>query len=134
MSLNNKRLSDINRLIKQKAETERALRDAVTPALTDYSQISSIYRICESTLSYLKSKDETRKVFVFITLYLYCPWRFFGGKMPHQMRRSIAQALGEGSPTRISTDIKVLIDMYIRGKFNKHVNEAYSAVEKELGI
>lgn len=34
----------------------------------------------------------------------------------------------------ISTDIKVLIDMYIRGKFNKHVNEAYSAVEKELGI
>ena len=132
-------MEQIIETIKKIERARTALRQAMvdnelatSPKLKDLSLIPKIYKVFEE----LKGKEikvNDRKEFVFVVIYLYSPNKFFGGKMPQGLRRSISQAAKVTCASVISatcTELMVLYTTY--SDFRQNVDELILKVNDVL--
>ena len=131
-------MEQIIETIKKIEKSRTALRQAIvdnelatSPRLKDLSLIPKIYEIFEQ----MKGKEikvNDRKEFIFVVIYLYSPNKFFGGKMPQGMRKSISKAAKIDSTciSRTCTELMVLYTTY--SDFRQGVDELLKAVMERL--
>lgn len=119
-------MEDIIETIKRIEKARTALRQAIadnelatTPRLKDLALVQKIYAVFEN----LKCGEITvndRKEFVFVVVYLYAPCKFFGGKMPHGLRKAISNTMNTDSTciSRTCTELMVLYTTYTDFRMN----------------
>ncbi|MBA7488956.1 MAG: hypothetical protein HG422_08030 [Prevotella sp.] len=125
-------IETIKKIEKSRTALQQAIADnelATSPKLKDLNLIPKIYSVFED----VKGKDITandRKEFIFVVIYLYSPNKFFGGKMPQGMRKSISNAAKIDSTciSRTCTELMVLYTTY--SDFRQGVDEL---MERVLG-
>lgn len=102
---------------------------AIRPHLTDLSLINTLYEKFAKLAGNVQS-SEARKEFIFVVIYLYCPNKFFGGKMPQGLRRAISVAMGvdSSSVSRTCTELMVLYSTY--DDFRRGVDRLMQEIEK----
>ena len=127
-------MEDIIETIKRIEKARTALRQAIadnelatSPKLNDLSLIPKIYGVFEE----IKGDNitvEDRKEFIFVVVYLYAPNRFFGGKMPHGLRKAISNTMNTDSTciSRTCTELMVLYTTY--SDFRQGVDSLLNAV------
>jgi hypothetical protein len=107
-------IETIKRIEKARTALRQAIVDnelATSPQLKDLALIPKIYEIFKG----IKGGDITvndRKEFIFVIIYLYCPNKFFGGKMPQGLRRVIAKTVGVTCGSVISATCTELLILY----------------------
>ena len=102
-------IETIKRIEKARTALRQAIADnelAKSPKLKDLSLIPKIYEVFEE----MKGGNVTvndRKEFIFVVVYLYSPYKFFGGKMPQGMRNIISRTTNVDSAyiSRICTEL-----------------------------
>ena len=119
-------MEDIIETIKRIEKARTALRQAIadnelatSPRLSDLSLIPKIYEVFEEIKgSHITVND--RKEFIFVVVYLYAPCKFFGGKMPHGMRKAISRTMKIDSTciSRTCTELMVLYTTYTDFRMN----------------
>ena len=129
-------IDTIRNIKTARIELQKAIRNdklATSPQLTDLSFIEKIYNaFLEDKGEYITVND--RKVFIFVVIYLYAPQKLFGGKMPHGMRRAIANITGITCASVISatcTELMVLYTTY--SDFRRGVDELLNRVMERMG-
>lgn len=129
-------IETIKRIEKARTALRQAIVDnelATSPRLKDLALIPKIYEIFKD----IKGGDITvndRKEFIFVVIYLYAPQKLFGGKMPHGMRRAIANITGITCASVISatcTELMVLYTTY--SDFRRGVDELLNRVMERMG-
>lgn len=127
-------IETIKKIEKARTALRQAIADnelATSPRLKDLSLIPNIYEIFEQ----MKGKEikvNDRKEFIFVIIYLYSPNKFFGGKMPQGMRKSISNAAKIDSTciSRTCTELMVLYTTY--SDFRQGVDELLGTVLEKL--
>lgn len=127
-------IETIKKIEKSRTALRQAIADnelATSPRLKDLNLIPKIYSVFEEA----KGKNITvndRKEFIFVVIYLYSPNKFFGGKMPQGMRKSISKAAEIDSTciSRTCTELMVLYTTY--SDFRQGVDELLKAVMERL--
>ena len=127
-------IETIKKIEKARTALRQAIADnelATSPRLKDLSLIPKIYEIFEQ----MKGKEikvNDRKEFIFVIIYLYSPNKFFGGKMPHGMRKTISKTMQIDSTciSRTCTELMVLYTTY--SDFRDGVDELLNAVLGKL--
>lgn len=117
-------------------ELQKAIRNdklATSPQLTDLSFVEKIYNaFLEDKGKHITVND--RKVFIFVVIYLYAPQKLFGGKMPHGMRRAIANVAGITCASFISSACAELLILYttyddFQQEVDRLLNKVYSIIQ-----
>lgn len=67
---------------------------ASSPVLSDLSVIPDIYKIYLDTEKDKADTADAHKQLIFCMIYLFCPSKFSGGKMPRGLRDAIVKATG----------------------------------------
>lgn len=127
-------IETIKKIEKARTALRQAIADnelATSPRLKDLSLIPKIYEIFEQ----MKGKEikvNDRKEFIFVIIYLYSPNKFFGGKMPQGMRKTISKTMQIDSTciSRTCTELMVLYTTY--SDFRDGVDELLNAVLGKL--
>lgn len=129
-------IETIKRIEKARAALRQAIVDnelATSPRLKDLALIPKIYEIFKG----IKGGDITvndRKEFIFVVIYLYVPQKLFGGKMPHGMRRAIANVAGITCASFISSTCAELLILYttyddFQQEVDRLLNKVYSIIQ-----
>lgn len=129
-------IETIKRIEKARAALRQAIVDnelATSPRLKDLALIPKIYEIFKG----IKGGDITvndRKEFIFVVIYLYAPQKLFGGKMPHGMRRAIANVAGITCASFISSTCAELLILYttyddFQQEVDRLLNKVYSIIQ-----
>ena len=117
-------------------ELQKAIRNdklATSPQLTDLSFVEKFYNaFLEDKGDHITVND--RKVFIFVVIYLYAPRKLFGGKMPHGMRRAIANVAGITCASFISSTSAELLILYttyddFQQEVDRLLNKVYSIIQ-----
>ena len=128
-------IETIKRIEKARTALRQAIVDnelATSPRLKDLALIPKIYEIFKG----VNGGDITvndRKVFIFVVIYLYAPQKLFGGKMPHGMRRAIANITGITCASFISSTCAELLILYttyddFQQEVDRLLNKVYSII------
>lgn len=133
-------IEKIKKIERSRTALRQAIADnelATSPKLKDLSLIPKIYEVFEAMKGqHITAND--RKQFIFVVIYLYLPSKFFGGKMPHGLRRAIVRATNATYASFISATCTELMILYTAYQdFREEVDELMSAVinmlEKDKG-
>lgn len=128
-------IETIKRIEKARTALRQAIVDnelATSPKLKDLNLIPKIYEVFEE-LKGNEIKVNDRKEFIFVVIYLYSPNKFFGGKMPQGLRRSITKVTQVTCASVISatcTELMVLYTTY--SDFRQGVDELIQKVNDVL--
>lgn len=128
-------IETIKRIERARTALRQAIVDnelATSPRLKDLALIPKIYEIFKG----IKGGDITvndRKEFIFVVIYLYAPQKLFGGKMPHGMRRAIANITGITCASFISSTCAELLILYttyddFQQEVDRLLNKVYSII------
>lgn len=105
---------------------------AFSPVLSDLSIIPDIYKVY---LDIEKDKADTadaHKQLIFCLVYLFCPSKFSGGKMPRGVRQAIVKATGMNSAfiSKSCTELVILYATY--PDFQKGVDRMFRIIKDRL--
>ncbi len=107
-------IETIKRIEKARTALRQAIADnelATSPKMKDLSLVPKIYKLFEE-IKGANITTNNRKEFIFVIIYLYCPNKFFGGKMPQGLRRVIAKTVGVTCGSVISATCTELLILY----------------------
>lgn len=91
----------------------KVVEDALTPRLTDWTQIEIIYQHFKDFIKKIgPHHSERRREFLFIVVMLYCPSVLIGGSMPRGFRGKLKDLLKVESPSAISNYTSDLLFLY----------------------
>lgn len=129
-------IETIKRIEKARTALRQAIADnelAKSPKLKDLSLIPKIYEVFEE----MKGGNVTvndRKEFIFVVVYLYSPYKFFGGKMPQDMRNIISRTTNVDSAyiSRICTELIILYTTY--KDFRNAVDELLRNIQQTIDL
>ncbi len=129
-------IETIKRIEKARTALRQAIADnelAKSPKLKDLSLIPKIYEVFEE----MKGGNVTvndRKEFIFVVVYLYSPYKFFGGKMPQGMRNIISRTTNVDSAyiSRICTELIILYTTY--KDFRNAVDELLRNIQQTIDL
>lgn len=127
-------IETIKRIERARTTLRQAIVDnelATSPRLSDLSLIPKIYEVFEKKKGSSITVND-RKEFIFVVVYLYSPNKFFGGKMPQGMRKTISNTLRIDSTciSRTCTELMVLYTTY--SDFRQGVDELLTSVLEGL--
>jgi hypothetical protein len=111
------RIQEINAIRKAKEDIERKEYEALKPTLVDLSLLPVIHKIFNDMLSELPlpplaTSPAQRRKLLFVILYLYAPAALIGDRIPHWVRKAIAEVLPNVSPAAISHNTDGLLFLF----------------------
>ncbi len=103
------------------------LSEVSKPTLTDYSMLKPLYALYKTL--YVQDNPRTRKAFIFVILYLYCPVAFVRlRRLNNGLRCRLAREMG-CQPTAISHDYREVMFLYEHYKdFRDMTNNIYDNI------
>lgn len=125
-----KKIADIKELNARIKELEKQREELYKPQLRDFSKLPIIYTICHTQLEGV-AKSDIRRIFLFVILYLYCPFRLFGGKLPKQMRNTLCYMTSVNKGV-ISEDCSCLLFLCSNKPFALKLTKVMLKVKEEL--
>ena len=116
MEIDIKKLNELKDIRKRREELERLEHELVRPSVTDFGQLSEMYRHFRDIHVVRRRGRENRyvvrKQFIFIAVWAFCPDALIGTRPPKRFRAELAKVMGLKSPQIISEELKDLLFYY----------------------
>ena len=112
-------------------QTERKVNEALRPSLSDVGLLGEVYRLFLAFVEKSKKVMDTnsRKKFLFIAVYLFCPSVLIGHTMPRGFRDRVKELINAKSASTVSNDVANLLFLYNHYKdFRDDVDSAYAFI------
>lgn len=109
-----------------------ASASAFSPILSDLSKISEIYKVYLDIEKDEAGTPDAHKQLIFCLVYLFCPLKFYGGKMPRGVRQEIVRVTGMNSAfvSKSCTELAILYAKY--PDFEKGVDRMLKIIKDRL--
>ena len=120
------------------AENERIqqkVREALEPSIKDVSLVEEVYlRFVDFIKRGGKIMDSnTRKKFLFVAVYLFCPSALIGHTMPRGFRDRVKELINAKCASTVSNDVANLLFLYNHYKdFRDDVDGAYAFIAEGM--
>ena len=130
-------ITQLQTLQRQKQQLAADEASLLTPLLTDFSDIQSVYELFKTIMASRNPEQKAdqvmqRKKFIFIALCFFAPGTLAGYRLPHGFRAALAKVL-DTYPTFISDNIENVIFQYQKIKaFREELQYLYSEIAKQL--